>query len=489
MAVNDTTLVNGVTKFEVDSGFFYYFPLATIEVNNVDEVITSELKQKPYTTESVKFEDITEQYGAANSEEYVDYLANNRFFFEPSIVDYSETGISLSSGAQLDAANRLRVSQVTSLGDYRQTNDNLPLFFDEVDSGSTETSTYDQSKGGVEMEVFLNGEYVIRQTKQWHNYSSGKSQLGEYTFSNFGVQTDVIKRFGYFHSSTVAPYTANIDGIYLYNDGVSIYAKVTKDGTDTHSAIQSSWDDPLDGSGDSGYTVDWDKFNVFVVDFLYLGGTAIRFGLFLGGNVVWFHKFVHANNKDSTMVIHPNQPVRYEIRSTGGAGTFTHICSQVASEGAVSEVGIIRSSNQGSGHTDANSTSSVYALVGIRLKLGYRNIAINPVRFSVIGTTSNDYFLIELRINPTVAGTFTYSDEANSAVQSAKGSGTGNTVTGGTTIWSDYAASTADIASEIDNALRIGTQINGSQDTLVLCVQPLTSNIDVSGALTWRELV
>lgn len=88
MAANDITLINGVTKTEIDSpfnGFIYLFPLATITVNSDSGAAGSievVLNSKPFTTTTTDFEDITEQYSTSDAEEYVDYLANNRFFFE-----------------------------------------------------------------------------------------------------------------------------------------------------------------------------------------------------------------------------------------------------------------------------------------------------------------------------------------------------------------------------------------------------------------------
>jgi len=43
----------------------------------------------------------------------------------------------------------------------------------------------------------------------------------------------------------------------------------------------------------------------------------------------------------------------------------------------------------------------------------------------------------------------------------------------------------------VNNALNLGSKIDGTVDTVVLCVRPIggSSNVDVEGALTWQEIV
>jgi hypothetical protein len=72
----------------------------------------------------------------------------------------------------------------------------------------------------------------------------------------------------------------------------------------------------------------------------------------------------------------------------------------------------------------------------------------------------------------------------------AKGSATGgNTVSGGSLLSSGYGSSSSAIREKIESALRLGMTIDGTLDTVVLSVQPLSSNLDILGSITWRELV
>jgi len=387
---------------------------------------------------------------------------------------------------QLDAANRLRVSQQLTLGDYRQTDDNLPFFFDEVLNG-TGTATYSPPNGGVNMAVVNNGDYAIRQTFQTHNYAAGKSHLIEITFSHMLPEVGVIKRQGYYECGFAEPYNNDLDGIFLESSEGAVKFRIVKQDVDKLNVSQANWNiDPLNGSGPSGVTMNWDNFNVLVIDFLYLGGTQVRFGFLLNGEIQWVHRFSHANNFDATMVTHPSMPLRSEIRSTGGAGSMYQICAQVSSEGAIGDVGRVVAFDMGTTKVDANVVDTMYPLLGVRLKTTYRDVTINPIAFSALSLT-NDNFLLRLVINPTITGTPTWVD-GGSAVEIATNSGVALTAEDGNVISSKYGLQNSTAEGIEESARRIGFSIAGVADEMWLCAIPLSSNLDILGTLKIREL-
>lgn len=398
--------------------------------------------------------------------------------------------ILVGNDASIDAANRLRVSQQITLGDYRQTNDKLPYFYDEFRTGST-TTTYQPSVGGVPMIVSAANSIVIRQTFQRHNYASGKSQLIEITFSSFNPQNGITKRAGYYTAPSLDHTDA--DGFYIESSEGTVKLIVSKGGTQKLNVPQSQWNiDKLDGQGPSNVNMNWTNFNVFVIDFLYLGGTQVRFGFLLNGQIQWVHKFSHANNFVDTIVLSPSLPIRYEIRSNGSgtSGQFTQICAQVSSEGAIGEVGRIRSFNTGATPVSLPTAGTKYALLGIRLKFGYENISISPVGYKGFVTT-NDDFLVELIFNPTVAGTFTYSSGGDGAIDVAIGT-SANTVTGGEVVSSGYGNQSTSVVEIEESARRLGVGIlraPGDYDTLVICITPMSTSLNAAAALKIRELI
>ena len=413
--------------------------------------------------------------------EVVDIGATNNDNLRVSINEYGDT-------PAVDAFARLRTSEPFTLFDSKQLHDKQPLLWDESIGGSA-TSVHVPADANTVMTVTASAsDFVIRQTKQRFNYQPGKSQLVFMTF-NSGQVSGVTTRVGTFDGTGANNLTPN-NGIFFESDG-SISWNIAKNGSIAETAIQANWNvDKLDGTGASGITLDLTAAQILIIDYEWLGVGRVRVGFVIDGLVFYCHYFNHANDStfDSVYMSTPNLPMRYSIETDGtNGGTLDQICSTIMSEGGVEEIGVLRSADMGVTHVDANAAGTTYAMVGIRLKAAYLDVTVTPVNISVM-TLTNDSFRWQLILNPTVAGTFTYSDLANSAVQTATGA-TANTVTSGIVIGSGYVSKASDSSSELETALRMGSTIAGVFDTLVLCATPISSNADLIGSLTFRELL
>lgn len=391
--------------------------------------------------------------------------------------------------AAIDAFARLRVSNPFTIVDSKQLHDKQPLFFDESTGGSA-TSTHSVADARTRLTVTASAsDFAIRQSKQRFNYQPGKSQLIFMTFYA-PQETGLTKRLGAF-SGTGTNYMTPKNGIFLEITDSDVSFNIAKNGTTTESVSQANWNvDPMDGTGPSGITLDLDAIQIFSSDFEWLGVGRVRCGFVIQGIIYYCHYFYHANDPSFTSVYmsSPNRPIRYDIQSDGtGGGDLDHICSTVISEGGIELTGILRSVDMGTTHIDANTAGTSYAMVGIRLKSTYIDISVLPEYFSILSLT-NDSYRWSLRLNPTVAGTFTYADITNSACQYATGA-TANTVTGGTVIDSGYGSQATAIDRKFVTSLRMGSTISGTVDELVLCVTPISSNADYLGSLTFRELL
>lgn len=415
----------------------------------------------------------------------------------------ADGSISTSASAQStkdgsrDSFGRLRVAQISTQLDLKQIHDDLPLFYD-TELGGTGSNTYTEATASTLLETSANADFVIKQTYQRSNYQSGKGHQILMTFAGFQAETNVQKRIGYFSSNTTTPFNSDLDGIFLEmdTDGVA-YFKTYRRGTLTNSVAQTNWNtDKFDGSGPSGKTIDWSKTNIMELTFEWLGvgSTTLRF--VIDGIYYQAHAFMNAQNTTDVYMASGNQPLRYEIRQSGaGSGSFKQICSTVGSEGSINEIGVIQSENLGASHVNANDTANTYALLGIRLQEDKTDTAIDILGFNALALTS-DNFLYKVILNPTVNGTFNYADVTNSTLMIAKGDTVGNpstnTVTGGTLLASGYINSSGgggegQLDVELVNALRLGAKIDGTQDEIILAVQPLTANLDILGSLNWRE--
>lgn len=387
-----------------------------------------------------------------------------------------ENPISLDSGAQLDAGSRLRVSQLNSLLDVKQIHDEQPLFIDRVGTG---TQVYN-GKEGTTMSVTA-GQYAIAQTFQRAPYFSGKSQIGEITFDNCENQANVTKRVGYFSSSIVAPYDSDKDGLWFEADGTDYRLRIQNEGTDILNVAQADW------NIDTALWFDPSKFNVMIFQFLYLGGTAVKIGFFDEGMPKWVHQYNHAGLADGAFVKTPQQPVRYEIRSTGGAGSMTQICMQVSSEGSTSETGVTRVSE--SENFQANVAGTYYGVIGVRLKFAYRDVRVLLESLFLNARTNDDFFWY-ICINPLVAGAGAgWSGITNSAIEEFSGT-TANTVSDlGTVVSAGVFEGASSYPSGIDGAIKIGGAIDGTPDTAWLVIKPVSAGLDIDAVVTRKEFL
>ena len=356
---------------------------------------------------------------------------------------------------------------------------------DQETSGSGTASTHSTNSASVTLAVSgLTSGTRVRQSKRRFNYQSGKSMLVMMT-GILGVGGNgIISRIGFFDGN---------NGLFFENNaGVAKVVRRTKvSGSSVDITVaQTSWNlDPMDGTGNSGVTLNLDNVQIFVIDFEWLGSGRVRFGFNIAGETVYCHQMLNANVLSTVYMSTPNLPVRYEISNdgSGALSSVVQICSTVMSEGGQQDTAFSRYASTNGTHLNADVADTVYALIGIRLKSAYIGATVNPTLFSIISETNDDFEWLFI-FNPTVAGIFTYVDESVGATQIARGA-TENTVTGGTPIFGGWVKSSQPLVIEIKNALVLGSFINGTVDTFVLCVRPLSANADIQGSVQWRELL
>jgi hypothetical protein len=402
-----------------------------------------------------------------------------------------------ADGPAIDGFSRFRVSEAESIFDSKLIGDARPLRWDEAEvSGEGTAGIYNINTSSLTLSVSdTTAGKRVRQTYRHFNYQPGKAMLILLSgvLQNAGAgQAGIIRSFGYFNDD---------NGLFLRdNEGViEVVLRSYASGAPVDDAVpQSAWNiDRFGGSGSafnpSGMTLDFMKAQVLVIDFAWLGVGRVRFGFLIAGEIRYAHEFLHANDVDVVYMSTPNLPLRYEIENTGagGAASLEFICASVEAEGGIERRGQTFTADLGAAVLSANATTASYALIGIRLKATHVGITIVLRQLTVLSST-NDHFLWRLYLNPTVAGTFTYSDLTNSGVQVAKGDVVGNpsenTITGGVILDAGYGTQQEAIQTPIESAFRPGVAIDGTADTFVVGVQPMTSNMSIRASLTWREL-
>jgi len=269
-----------------------------------------------------------------------------------------------------DAFGRLRISEAFTLGDYKHTYGIDPNFRDTLSNGGTVTHITNQAAARLATSNNSSSR-VVHQTKMYHNYMPGKSQLIKSTINFYGATTNVTKRTGYYD---------DLNGIYFEQNGAGVLSFVIRTDTsgtasDARRAIQSTWNkDKCDGTGASGFNLDITKTQIFWIDFQWLGVGRVRCGFVHDGQMIVAHEFYNSNNLPVVYMSNPNLPVRCEILNTGttAGGYFDQICSTVISEGGYIESGIDFSIDSGQTSQSVTVANGMYPVVAIRLKNTFR---------------------------------------------------------------------------------------------------------------------
>ena len=321
--------------------------------------------------------------------------------------------VGIADGRNLDAFNRLRVSDpVTLWAVQSQYNTNRLMM--EVGSTGTGTSapTHSADTRLVALATTAGTGTVFFQSYEYVPYEPGKSQLGKYTgVIGAGVAGAVVE-FGSFDAS---------NGVFLRQNGATNLQLVLRSKT-SGSVVdevinQADWNIDglniaLNGKNPSGQTLDITKDIILVMDLQFLGMGRVRFYFDLEGILYEIHHFEAANTKTVPYMQTASLPVQMLITTTATAGAKTSYfkCASVESEGGISQTDGFPFSTPEAVETAASGART--HLISIRPKTTLNSIT-NRERFSLNGismivTGANSVYW-ELVIGATIAAS-TWAD-------------------------------------------------------------------------------
>lgn len=388
-------------------------------------------------------------------------------------------------GTALDAFGRARFSQPYTLFDSQNRYEKNDLFA-ETTTGAANVS-YTANASTVNLNVTnASGDEVVRQTYRSFSYQPGKSLLVMNTFVMPTASANQRIRIGYFNTQ---------NGVFFERDGTSVYITrrtyVTGTAVDTRVA-QADWNgDKLNGSGDSGFTIDLTKAQIFWQDFEWLGVGAVRCGFVINGQVIICHTFNNANNLTDVYMTTAILPVRYEITNTGAStgATLKQICSTVISEGGYEKKVALNVARMTTANTGIGA--SFVPLVSIRLASGRTGAVVVPDGYSVLPTaTSATTFEVVLVKNPTLTGaSWGATDSTNVERDLSATSYTGGTIVQQQFVLSSTLSSTVIAGSGDYNwDLQLGANLAGTSDIYTLAVRCLSGTHTAIGALSFWDL-
>jgi hypothetical protein len=329
------------------------------------------------------------------------------------------------------------------------------------------------------------GDKVIRQSRMYIPYQPGKSFLVKMTGVMGNIKTGVRQRIGFFDAQ---------NGLFFEQNGTALRVvrrSYTSGSAEDTAVAQSSWNiDKMDGTGDSGITLDMSKTQIFVIDFQWLGVGRVRFGFSINGKLYYVHEMVHANIETNVYISNPSLPCRYEIENTSATASSTymdHICASVVSEGGYALNGV--SFSVGRGIVTKTIPTSLTPLVMVRLQSAYNRALLSNFSVDILNT-GNSNFHWALLLNPTITGgtAASWNPVTNSFAEydlAATG-----TVSGGYAIHSGYGASgntKQTVNQEIFSSMIVAADVAGTSDILVLAAQVTTGSDGLLGTIGWRE--
>lgn len=407
-----------------------------------------------------------------------------------------------------DAFGRLRISDSFTLGDYKHTYDIDPNFVDETGSGGTIVHIPNQACARLSTNNSPTS-YVIHQTKQYHNYMPGKSQLIKTTINFYNATANVTKRTGYFDAN---------NGIFFEQSGNGMLSMVIRSdtsGTITERRVQQKdWNmDTCNTSITSSVTGNTGSFNldisntqIFWSDFQWLGVGRVRTGFVYNGNLIVAHEFYNSNFLPTVYMSNPNLPVRCEIRNTGATtGAYLdQICSSVMSEGGYVESGIDWAITTGSAARTAAAGIDL-PIIAIRLKNNFRTypnrVTVRMGNITLYAENFPAYYKLVKLANTsglTLANSTWTSVSSDSAVEYNI---TGTAITGGDMMEAGIVGTTSPGGSakgtgvapinQPSNAKKnfIAQNINStSSEIYVLVGTGIGGSSDLWSGIQWREI-
>lgn len=388
-----------------------------------------------------------------------------------------------ASGSAGDAFGRLRASQPYTIFDSQNRYADSGDFSEATATGGS--STYLTNESSVRLDVTTSsGSEVVRQTFRVFPYQPGKSLLVMNTFVFNAPKAALRQRVGYFSTQ---------NGFYFELDGDTLYlvkrSYVTGSVVDTR-VPQSDWNtDKLNGTGNSGITLDVTKSQIFWQDFEWLGVGSVRCGFVIDGQLIIAHVFHNANVAPNVYMTTATLPIRYEITNTGAtasASSMKQICSTVVSEG-----GYERKVAATVARMTAATTvgTSFEPLVSIRLNSSRLDAVVLPFRYNALPTGNANYEVALIK-NPTLTGaSFVASDSPNADYDVSA-----TAMSGGTVVKNDYLSSTNQSSAQISDDfqykfdLQLGRTIGGTSDIYTLAARVLSGTADIIGSLEFYDL-
>ena len=421
-----------------------------------------------------------------------DQAVNNGIYVAPSV------------DAHYDAFGKLRVSNPFTLidlkfppsntGDVDYLKNNLQMLYNNTTGGTT---AYGNSQAVLTQ---TGAGTSTSQSRKYCIYQPGKSLLCLASFvfnksTSTSTSLDYALRVGYFD---------DYNGVFLqYNKSDTTVAFVLRSNiigtfSQANDTVynQAVWNvDRLDGTGNTGILVDFEKAQLLVIDLEWLSVGRLRFGFMVFGKVVYCHKINNLNELSGPYMYTANLPIRYQVvNNTTGTAVLTQICSTVISEGGYRpSVNLFSIASPRQTILPTNEYS-VLVLTGNQ-NYYHNEVVIRSVSIYV-STSDTIKYRVRLYLPEDSPGTFSYTDVATTSVveyatpNSITVAGSSTVLDQGYVLSKSSIVSTENVSDVIINNNSITSSINnGTIGWIVLTLQSVSvsGSYDAAVSFNWSE--
>lgn len=448
-----------------------------------------------------------------------EYLNTNRSIYEvvmlankDGVVSDIEHPLSIGYGdsSSVTAFGRVRSAPPRLLGDYRYMYGSGTSVLMNDKTASNGTITVDYTRVVCLQNVTTeSGSTAIRQTKQYHSYIPGTTNLSFITFVFDQPKANLVQATGLFDAN---------NGIFLRMNESTPELVIRKNGVDNEVVPQSSWNvDKLNGSyspqnpngNPSGIQLDFTKTQILMIDYQWLGVGRVRVGFSVDGKLYYAHYFNHANQTTEPYMFQPSLPVRWEIYNKGvtaNNSSLMSICGAVYCEGSDLPSGYSRSaSSDGIDITaGASSVTDGHCVVAVKLKnsvVGKPNHSEASIRnWAILSNNDVRYKLVIFEDEKYFSGTVNWIDVAGrSWCQTANNL----TMTAGWGANTDYVVVQDGFATGATGVGSGSNQITGinnptarifqnydstQSQVMALIAYKLKTDASVRGTISWDEI-
>ena len=397
-----------------------------------------------------------------------------------------------------DAFYRDKVSLAYTIADIKHIYDKNPNQIEEkiIASG---TSTFNLNSY-IEMKVFNQNDSVIRQTKEYYIYQSGKSKSCLFTgvLNMLTNTTGFTSRIGCFDNHYDKTVDSGGNGVF-FELSDNIFYVVLRYGSTNQTDLkipQSQFSyDKLDGKGPSKFKLD--RFNhtmVYQIDFQWLGSGIIRYFIHINGIPILLHIMENRYNTIPYMKS-GDLPIRYEITKTGNntnIGEMRQICSAIQIESGYNLLGFQKFENILAQTSVSVNNSTLFPIFSIRLKSNSNRSFIKNFRFNILNTgASGNPVFVAILLNPTFSSALTWVDKTNSIIQYSITTSNITNLANIEYVYQDYIQGNTNRTSYNDALTEIHTpltsSISGISSIFAVCAASINENITINASFSWLE--